>query len=145
MLDFYAANAKLPAVTNLSQAEPFTKFLSSDLYRLMKRALEADEAYLKKNPTDKGYFGDGVSFVGNPDGSTSYLIKTVIPVAPKSVKVEVRFSYIDKRKPKEWSSTWSNVIHLTLENNRWMIDDIEYRDGGRLSADLKKAIEESQE
>jgi hypothetical protein len=145
VVDFYAAKATLPAVTNLKQAEPFAVFFSHGLYRLKKSALEADEAYLKKNPTDKGYFGDGVSCIDNPEGYTSYSIKKVLHLAPNVAKMEVHFSYVDKRNPKEWSSIWTNMLLFTLENKRWMIDDIEYRDGDRIPSDLKKVIEDSKE
>ena len=37
------------------------------------------------------------------------------------------------------------MLLFTLENKRWMIDDIEYRDGDRIPSDLKKVIEDSKE
>jgi len=142
VLDFYAAEAKFPSVTNIEHAKPFSVFLSRSLYRSIQYALAADEAYLKENPTDKGFFGDGVAFVGSPDGYTSYAVKGVVPNGPHAARVAIQFSYLDQQKPKEWSFMWTNVILLIKEEDKWVIDDIEYQDGARLSFHLKQAVEE---
>ena len=56
--DFYATLQKTLSKPLPQALRSLSRFLSRDLNTLIAEAQRADDAYLKKNPTDKPFLGD---------------------------------------------------------------------------------------
>ena len=106
--------------------------------------LSQDKAYLKTNPTDKPYFGDGLTFrpLDEPCmvGERSY--KRVQSVGRTEIDkmratVEVSFAY-----PKSCTENFQPIVYrveLRKAGGKWLIDDWVYDGGASLKADMMKS------
>jgi hypothetical protein len=105
-------------------------------------AQNAEAAYLRKYPTDKGILGDGTCFFyGGGDCSfTSYRV-VLTKHTGDDVKITIQLTLVDDR-PGYASVSWDNVVELKLENARWVIGDIAYF-GTTASEVLKGSTEEA--
>src|SRR3954454_22284024 len=59
---FYKFDRSHPEVFNRRNIDSRKRWFSKDLYNLFLYELKRESAYLKKTPTDKPYFGDGLPF-----------------------------------------------------------------------------------
>ena len=140
--DFYAALMN-PRPQSLSQdLKELSVFLSQDFNRLIANAQNAEADYLEKNPTNKGFFGEGTCFFHAGNCSfTSYKITKTLR-ASNTVKVTVLLTLIDGWSAHPSAESWDNVVELKKENDRWVINDIEYF-GLKASKLLKESAEEA--
>jgi hypothetical protein len=139
---FYAALMKTPAPPLVEELKALSVFLSQDLNGLIAGAQQAEAAYLKKYPTDKGILGNGTCFFygGGDCAFTSYrVVKTL--QSHDAVKVTVHLTLLDSR-PGYPATSWQNVVALKREKERWVINDIEYF-GSSASRNLKDATDEA--
>ena len=139
--EFYATLKKTELQPLSQELKAVSAFLSSDLNRLIARAEEADEAYLRKYPEDKGMLGNGTCFFygGGDCAFTTYNI-TKVSQAGDGVNVTVQLTLLDER-PGYPSASWEDVVELKKEKERWVIDDIGYF-GTKASRELKDGIDE---
>lgn len=129
---FYSFDAKHSQEFNKVSIDVRKKWLSSELYELFINELKREKEYLKKNPTDKPHFGDGLPF--RPLDETCQLgrikYKYTISYGTETVKgdlanVDVRFKY-----PKGCNiPDVLYAVNMEREKGRWVISDIRYFPG----------------
>ena len=139
---FYAYSNARSSTFNRRHIELRKKWYTPALYAALVKQLEKDEAYLKENPTDKPYFGDGLTFrpLDEPCevGDRSY--KRVQSVARSQTvrsraEVEVKFAY-----PASCTHGYQPIIYkvnLQKVGGKWLIDDWTYEDGRTLVGEMK--------
>lgn len=120
------------------------KWFTAELNRLFQNELKREREYLKKNPTDKPHFGDGFPFTPYEECyKNGKEIKNVLKLgAPESIGnktlIEAKFYY-----PKACSGggelTREHKIELVKSRGVWLISDLIFSDGSRLTEDLKRA------
>ena len=140
--DFYAALMNPMPQSLPQELRKLSVFLSQDFNRLIANAQSAEENYLEKNPTNKGFFGEGTCFfhAGNCSFSSYKITKTLR--ASNTVKVTVQLTLIDGWSAHPSAESWDNVVELKREKNSWVINDIEYF-GFKASKLLKESTEEA--
>ncbi|HEV8593617.1 MAG TPA: hypothetical protein VGQ55_16040, partial [Pyrinomonadaceae bacterium] len=117
------------------------RWLSPSFYQLFLNELEKETQYLKKHPTDKGYFGDGFPFrpLGEyfrANGKTcnfTYRIGRAV-VRSNKASVNVDFFYL----PNQCNNRNIYKLKLLRTSRGWKIDDLIYSDGSTLVADMKE-------
>jgi hypothetical protein len=112
------------------------------LYRTFRALLAKDTAYLKKNPTDKPFFGDGLTFRpldetceanGKHYGYTQTVGRASIIKDRATVNVKSAFpKACGNLEPERYR------INLRKIGNRWLIDDMDYLQGETLKGEMKK-------
>lgn len=103
-----------------------SRFFSADLNRLFQYELKREREFLKKNPTDKPYYGDGFPFVPFEECTKNgKLIPNLLTFANEKISgakatVDARFS-----SPKHCGGAPLLTFKYTLVKvgGRWLIDD----------------------
>ena len=140
--DFYAALMNAKPQPLAQKLRELSVFLSQDFNRLIANAQSAEQNYLEKNPTNKGFFGEGTCFFHAGNCSfTSYKITKTLR-ASNTVKVTVQLTLVDGWSAHPYAESWDNVVELKREKDRWLINDIEYF-GFKASKLLKESTEEA--
>ena len=126
---------------NSRGVESRKQWFSAPLYKLFLNELKRQDEYLKKNPTDMPYFGDGVPFqpidetceAGKRSYRYSYTVGKGV-VSGDSATVPVTFAYpaACKIPPIVYK------FKMVRSKARWLVDDIDYGDGKTLVADLNR-------
>ena len=140
---FYATLQKTMSSPLPQALRALSKFLTHDFNKLIAEAVIADDAYLKKNPGEKGFLGDGTCFFygGGDCDFSSYKVGEVKKKGER-IEVHVELSVKDMNRPKNPPYTWTDVVILTRENDKWLIQDIQYFNSAA-SGVLKDNIEEA--
>ena len=135
--DFYTAYianrpAGLPEGAALDHLRPF---LSARLETLIDDALAFQKEFIRTHPADeKPPFVDGDHFTSLFEGPASFKV-----LGAERTNVRVRF--------RLENTEWEDVVVVTRENGRYVIDDIvfggagEFNPGGRLSETLRSRAE----
>ena len=117
------------------------KWLSPRFYNIFLEELREEQAHLKLHPTDKPYFGDGISFAPRQESCTTgravfrkYAIQTPVMRGNARAEVPVRFFY---PKPCTMDAITYKVKLIKI-GRAWIIDDLLYGDGSSLGADMKE-------
>jgi len=117
------------------------RWFSAPLYKLFLNELKRQDEYLKKNPSDMPYFGDGVPFQPVDEtceaGKRSYRYTYTVGVgvvSGDSAEVPVTFAYpaACKIPPIVYK------FKVVRSNTGWLVDDVDYGDGKTLVADLNR-------
>ena len=112
------------------------------MFNLFLYELKREAADLKKNPTDKPYFGDGLPF--RPIDETCKVGKRTMHKdvsfkfesgTGRSAIVQAIFAF---PAPCKDPDTTTYKILLVKENSNWRIDDVLYEDNHGLKQDLKR-------
>ena len=151
---FAQTNTPAAAVTSFykfsrSQSQDFNsrgiesrkRWFSTPLYKLFLNELQREKEFLKKNPTDMPFFGNGVPFQPIDEtceaGKRSYRYTYSVgkgEVNGDSATVPVSFTYPAQCKIPP---TIYKVV-LVKAKTGWLIDDMIYPNGPTLVADLKR-------
>ena len=139
---FYKFDSSHPQVFNRRNIDARKQWFSKDLYNLFLYELKRESAYLKKNPTDKPYFGDGLPFEPYDEickAGRRELHRTVV-VKPADVMgncavVTASFPY---PKPCKDTDAPTYTIGLVKQGSVWVIDDVNFGDDRTLKQDLKR-------
>lgn len=142
--EFYAALKKTESQPLPQALRTLSAFLSRDMNALITSARNADEAYLKKYPADKGILGNGTCFFygGGDCTFTSFKVLKGSRTGDLAT-VRVRLILTDTR-PGYPPASWDNRVALKREKEKWVISDIEYFGSGA-SQVLKEAIDEARD
>jgi hypothetical protein len=126
---------------NSRGVESRKQWFSAPLYKLFLNELKRQDEYLKKNPTDMPYFGDGVPFqpidetckAGKRSYRYSYTVGKGV-VSGDSATVPVTFAYpaACKIPPIVYK------FKMVKSKAGWLVDDVDYGDGKTLVADLNR-------
>ena len=117
-------------------------WFSKELYSLFLYELKRENEYLKKNPTDKPYFGDGLPFqpideickAAGRNLHRSFIIK---PAFLKGNRAAVTAGF-PFPKPCKDTDAPTYTIGLVKQGATWVIDDVNYGDDRTLKDDLKR-------
>jgi hypothetical protein len=131
-----------PQTFNSKGVEIRKRYFTDSLYKLFLNELKRQNAYLKKNPSDMPFFGDGVPFQPIDEtceaGKRSFHYTYTVgkgSVSGDSATVPVNFVY-----PK--ACNIPPIVYMFKMANAkagWLIDDVDYGDGKTLLADLNRA------
>jgi hypothetical protein len=139
---FYRYDQTHSQVFTRISIEARKKWFSPDLYRLFLYELKRETAYLKKNPTDKPNFGDGLPFqplqencgTGGGGSGRKLSVKQDFQKGDRSVVVAT-FAY---PKPCEDPEPITYTIGLIRGKAGWQIDDINYGEDTTLKQRLNR-------
>ena len=126
---------------NSRGVESRKRWFSRPLYELFLNELKRQDEYLKKNPSDMPYFGDGVPFqpidetceAGKRSFRYTYTVGKGL-VTGDSATVPVTFAYPAACKIPPIIYKFKVIKSKT----GWLVDDVDYGDGKTLVADLKR-------
>jgi len=117
-------------------------WLSPELYALFIKELEREKEYLKQNPTDKPFFGDGLPFRALDESCTEgkrsvrkqlTIGEQVEEEAEATVKVAFAFP-----KPCKEPDVSEYTIRLVKSKSGWVIDNVIYSAESNLVKDLNR-------
>lgn len=139
---FYAYDGTHSQVFSRQAIEARRPWFSKELYDLFIYELRRESAYLRKHPTDKPYFGDGLPFrpidetckVGrqNLHKGVSFKFETG---NGQFASVQAIFAF-----PAPCKDPDTTIYKINLVNAKagWLIDDVLYEDNHPLKQDLKR-------
>lgn len=138
---FYKFHRARSGDFNSSEVNAHRKWFSNELYELFQNELKREKEYLKQNPTNKPFFGDGFSFTPYEECyQNGKEIKNVLKIGSVAANadktlVEVNFYY-----PKVCGGEMTASYQVELIKNKgvWVINDLIYSDGSTLILDLKR-------
>jgi len=117
------------------------RWYTSELYKAFLGQLFRDKTYLRKHPTDKPYFGDGLDFkpLDEPctaDGNNYSLSYRIGKEAKTGSRASVNVIFAYPKGCKLESIVYR--VDLRKIQGRWLISDWHYPDGSSLINDLRK-------
>jgi hypothetical protein len=136
---FYKYDRSHSQIFNRRNIDARKQWFSTELYRLLLNELKRDAAYLKKNPTDKPFFGDGLPFQPLQEKCEQGRDRTLVVeqdfVRRDRAAATATFSY-----PKPCSDPMPVVytIGLLKTKSGWVIDDINYGEDTTLKQRLRR-------
>ena len=139
---FYKYDATHSDVFNRRSIDARKRWMSDELYKLFLRELDREKEYLAKNPGNKPYFGDGLSF--SPLDETCALngrsYRRTISYGQVTVKGELGNVDVYFKYPKGCNiPDVLYAVNMEKELGRWVISDIRYiADNSSLVEDLNR-------
>ena len=142
---FYKYDRSHSQTFNRKNIEARKRWFSAELYNLFLNELKREATYLKKNPTDKPFFGDGLPFQPLKEkceaGFDRGLVIKQDFVRGNRAAATANFAY-----PKacggdpsaEWKVPVVYTIGLTKTRSGWVIDDINYGEDTTLKQRLQR-------
>lgn len=119
------------------------RWFSPELYRLLRNELRGESAYLRANPGDKPYFGDGLPFrpVDEPCQAGSRQLRRGLSIrqtfrSAAQATATSTFSY--PRACKEGGDPIVYTVHLIRLSGRWLIDDVNFGENSTLKKTLRR-------
>ena len=139
---FYQFDRSHPQIFNRRNIDTRKQWFSSELYKLFLYELKREKEYLKKNPGDKPYFGDGLPFQPVDEtckaGRRNLHRTVVVKLADqKGDRAAVAASF-PFPKPCKDTDAPTYTIGLIKQGGRWLIDDVNYGDDRTLKQDLNR-------
>ena len=139
---FYQFDRSHSQIFNRRNVDARKKWFSKELYNLFLYELKRENEYLKKNPTDKPYFGDGLPFqpidetckAGRRNLHRTVVVKSADLEGNRAV-VTASFPY---PKPCKDTDAPTYTIGLIRQGSVWVIDDVNYGDDRALKQDLNR-------
>ena len=138
---FYRFDGSHAQTFNRKNIDARKRWFSEVLYLQLRNELKREREYLRKNPTDKPHFGDGLPFrpldetctVGRRNSRYTYAVGSA-SARGSNATVPVPFSY-----PKRCNLPSTEYsVRLRRVKGIWQINDLEYPDGATLLADLMR-------
>ena len=138
---FYKFSNARSAVFDRKHIESRKRWYSPDLYQLFLEELRKEEAFLKKHPGEKPFFGDGLSFrpLDEPcqaNGRSYQRSQSITRTETGKNRsyVEVKFAY---PTPCTEEPIFYR-INLRKLRGRWLIDDLTYSNGMTLAREMRE-------
>lgn len=124
---FYKYDSGNSQIFNGANIEARKRWLSDELYGLLRKEFEREKEFLAKNPTDKPHFGDGLPF--QPPDELCQLNGRDYPRSISYGKVAIKGSLANVdvyfKYPKGCGiSDRLYAVNMSIERGRWVIDDI---------------------
>jgi len=142
---FYKYDRSHSQTFNRKNIEARKRWFSAELYNLFLNELKREATYLKKNPTDKPFFGDGLPFQPLKEkceaGFDRGLVIKQDFVRGNRAAATANFAY-----PKacggdpsaEWKVPVVYTIGVVKTRSGWVIDDINYGEDTTLKQRLQR-------
>ncbi|HYJ91154.1 MAG TPA: hypothetical protein VEV84_07595 [Pyrinomonadaceae bacterium] len=139
---FYQYDRSHSQVFNRRNIDGRKRWFSKEIYNLFLYELKRENEYLKKNPGEKPYFGDGLPFQPYDEtckagGRSLHRMVVVKPadVMRNRAVVTASFPY---PKPCRDTDAPTYTIGLIKQGSVWVIDDLNYGEDRTLKQDLKR-------
>ena len=135
---FYRYDRSHSQTFNRRNIDARKRWFSTELYNLFLNELKREAAYLRKNPTDKPYFGDGLPFQPLQEKCEKGLNRGLVVkqefVRGGRAAATATFAY-----PTRCGDPMPVVytIGLTKTKSGWVIDDINYGEDTTLKQRLR--------
>jgi hypothetical protein len=115
------------------------RWFTAELYSLLINELKRDAEYLKKNPGDKPYFGDGLPFQPLREACEAGKDR-VLQIRQDFLKVDraVELAGWSYPKPCKDPAPIVYTIGMFKVGGKWVIDDINYGEDTTLKQRLKR-------
>jgi hypothetical protein len=137
---FYKFHRASKNIFNKTQVDARKRWFAPELYGLFNNELKLEKEFLKANPSEKPYFGDGFPFqpydecfANNKSHPNVYKIGNA-DVRNNRALVEVKF-YEPKICGGRFIDTYK--IELVKSRGKWAIADWIYSNGNKLTTDIK--------
>ena len=139
---FYAFDRSHSKIFSRRTIDARRGWFSNELYKLFLNEIKREAAYLKKNPTDKPYFGDGFPFQPYDEAckvGRRSLHKTlkIDPAFEKGDRAAVTATFAFPAPCKDPDAT-TYTIGLVKVRGRWLIDDVNFGEDRSLKQDLNR-------
>ena len=139
---FYRFDRSHGQTFNRRNIDARKRWFSRELYNLFLYELKRENEYLKKNPNDKPYFGDGLPFRPYDEtckaaGRNLHRTFIVKPAFLRGNRAAVTASFPFPRPCKD-NDAPTYTIGLIKQGSTWVIDDLNYGDDRTLKDDLKR-------
>jgi hypothetical protein len=141
---FYKFHRARSKTFNAIEVYARRRWFTPELNRLFLNELKREKEFSKQNPDDKPHFGDGFPFAPieecykNGKYINNVLKLGAVTTRGNKTVIEARFYY-----PKACSAAGelsrTEKIELVKSKGVWLIGDLIYSDGSRLTEDLKRA------
>jgi hypothetical protein len=126
--EFYSARMAITQKFGLPDGKDLNSlvpFMSKRLASLIKDANAYQEQLIKKNPSDKPPFCDGDFFSSSEEGVTKFQVGKAKKIE-NGYRVDLHLVDIDKFNPKEKPIKWTDAVYVIKEDNRFVVDDMEF-------------------
>ena len=140
---FYKFSNARSSIFSKRHIELRKQWYTPHLYKAFLEQLQEDQTHLKKHPTDKPFFGDGLAFrpldeacEANGKHYSRYQTVTRTDIQRSRAYVDVTFAY-----PKACTTDTESIVYrvdLRRINGKWLIDDWTYSDGSTLTRDMRE-------
>jgi hypothetical protein len=136
---FYKYDRAHSQTFNRTNINARKRWLSPELYSLLINELRRDAAYLRKNPGDKPYFGDGLPFQPLKENCESgkgrrLVVKQEFQKGNRAAATAT-FAY---PKPCSDADPVVYTIGMIKVGGRWVIDDVNYGEDTTLKQRLRR-------
>lgn len=138
---FYKFHQTRSGIFNANEVNLHKKWFSAELNKLFQNELNREKEFLKKNPTDKPFFGDGFPFKPYDEClSGGKSVKNDIKIGKSSDNGDKTLVEVMFYEPKECGGglTAAYKVELIKTPKSWQINDWIYPDNKRLTEDLKR-------
>jgi hypothetical protein len=138
--EFYKVHRQRSNHFNLREVKARKKWFSRELYGLFLNELKREKEYLKRYPTNKPLFGEGLSFQPWEECiSEGEFYRNWYKVGKTSVnrnKAVVNVSFYNPQKCENGGLISAHTVELIKEKNKWVINDFVFpsRGPGRFAA-----------
>ncbi|MFL6467610.1 MAG: hypothetical protein ACJ72Z_06605 [Pyrinomonadaceae bacterium] len=126
---FYKFDRSHSQLFNRANIDAREQWFSAGLYKLLINELVREKEYLKKNPTDKPHFGDGLPFQPLDEECTAGTKKyrNTLSFGPINVNGSSRNfdAYFSYPKACGIEKTTFEIV-VIKQNGKWVIDDVLY-------------------
>jgi hypothetical protein len=139
---FYKFHRARSGAFNASEVNAHKKWFTAQLNRLFQNELKREKEYLKKNPTDKPFFGDGFQLLPYEECSSGgKLVKNILKIGTATIRKSIAVVEVKIYQPKQCGGELTDTYKIELNQTKgvWLINDWIYSDGKRLTEDLKRA------
>lgn len=138
---FYKFHRARSGAFKASEVNAHKKWFTAELNGLFQNELKREKEYLKKNPTDKPFYGDGFPFLPLEECSNGgKLVKNILKTGTETIRKSVAIVEVKIYQPKQCGGDLSETYKVELIQNKgvWLISDWIYADGKRLTEDLRR-------
>ena len=136
---FYKYDRSHSQTFNRKNIDARRQWYSTELYRLLLNELQRDAEYLKKNPGDKPYFGDGLPFQPIQENCEQGLKRGLIIKQDfhqgDRATLTATFAY---PKPCKAADPIVYTVGMIRGHKSWVIDDINYGEDTTLKQRLQR-------
>lgn len=138
---FYKYSNARSSTFNRRHIESRKQWYTTALYNAFRAQLREDQAYLKKHPSDKPFFGDGLDFMplDEPCDANGKSYHRSWSISRRDIRktrayIDVRFAY-----PKACNiEPIYYRVGLRKTGEKWLIDDWTYSSGMTLRREMRE-------
>lgn len=139
---FYAYDRAHNSAFTKAAVDARKQWFSAALYKLFLYEIKRQNDFLRENPGEKPYFGDGMPFQPYDElctvGKTNLHKKLTIKPDSQDTATASVFAVFEFPPPCKTPDTTTYTIKLVRSATGWVIDDVVYEEGQSLVKDLNR-------